>query len=82
MFNPKPTDRFSTLAHCLTSRPLLSVVLVSAIVFGPLTPALINCEPPAVSAADFTLSAAPRAIAVDPATQAITLKVIDQPQRD
>ncbi len=82
MFNYKPTDRFSTLAHCLTSRPLLSAGLLSAIAFDPLPPALVNRELPAVSAADFTMSAAPSAIAVDPMTQAIMLKVIDQPQRD
>jgi len=77
MFNYKPTDRFSTLAHCLTSCPLLSAGLLSAIAFGSLTPALVNRELPAVSAADFTLSAAPSAIAVDPKAQAITLKAID-----
>ncbi|PZO44039.1 MAG: hypothetical protein DCF15_22210 [Phormidesmis priestleyi] len=46
MFNPKSTDRFSTLAHCLTSRPLLSAGLLSAILLTRSRPLLSTVNHP------------------------------------
>ena len=42
-----------------------------------LTPALFNRQLPTTTPEDFTLPDAARAIAIDPATQAVTLEAID-----
>ena len=66
------------MSNRLFTHPLSLSLLLSAIAFlGLLTPALLNRQVPTVTSEDFALIESARAIAIDPATQAVTLEAID-----
>ena len=66
------------MSNRLFTHPISLCLTLSAIAFlGLLTPALLNRQSSTANPNDFTLPDAARAIAIDPATQAVTLEAID-----
>ena len=66
------------MSNRLFTRPISLSLLLSAIAFlSLLAPALFNRQPSTVTPQASTPAESARAIAIDPATQAVTLEVID-----
>ena len=66
------------MSNRLFTHPLSLSLSLSAIAFlGLLTPAFLNRQSSTANPNDFTLPEPARAIAIDPATQAVTLEAID-----